>query len=97
MTFADASPTPGKAYTDDGQVPRAPRPEGTDPGETQPDSRARKPARRVPIPPELVALLRAHLEQFGTGPDGRLFRSENGNPILQSTWWQVWQKVRKPR
>ena len=39
-------------------------------------------------------ILREHITQFGTGPDGRLFRSENGNPILQSTWWQVWQKVR---
>jgi hypothetical protein len=35
------------------------------------DPRARKATRRVPIPPELVAMLRAHLEQFGTGPDGR--------------------------
>jgi hypothetical protein len=25
---------------------------------------------------------------------GRLFRSEKGNPIQPSTWWQVWQKVR---
>ena len=30
----------------------------------------------------------------GTAPDGTLFRSENGNLIQQSTWWQVWQKVR---
>ena len=40
-------------------------------------------------------MLREHIDQFGTAPDGRLFRSENGNPIQQSTWWQVWQKVRK--
>jgi integrase len=40
-------------------------------------------------------MLREHLDLFGTTPDGRLFRSENGNPIQQSTWWQVWQKVRK--
>jgi integrase len=26
--------------------------------------------------------------------DGRLFRSDNGNPLMPSTWWQVWQKVR---
>jgi len=26
--------------------------------------------------------------------DGRLFRSENGNPLKPSTWWQVCQKVR---
>ena len=48
----------------------------------------------MPIPPELVALLRAHITQFGTAPDRRLFRSEKGNPIQPSTWWQVWQKVR---
>jgi integrase len=47
----------------------------------------------VPIPPELVALLRVHIARFGTGPDGRLFRSENGNPIQPSTWWHAWQKV----
>jgi hypothetical protein len=41
----------------------------------------------VPIPPELVSLLREHLETFGTGPGGRLFRSENGNPIQPSTYF----------
>ena len=50
--------------------------------------------RKVPIPPELVELLRAHIETFGVAPDGRLFRSERGNPLQPSTWWQVWQKVR---
>jgi integrase len=48
----------------------------------------------LPIPPELVQLLRTHLETYGAGPDGRLFRSENRTPIQPSTWWQVWQKVR---
>jgi integrase len=50
--------------------------------------------RKVPIPPELVELLRAHVAQFGVGHDGRLFRSGNRTPIQPSTWWQVWQKVR---
>ena len=49
----------------------------------------------MPIPPELVALLRDHIERFGTGEDGRVFRSENGNPVQPSTWWQVWRKVRQ--
>jgi hypothetical protein len=40
----------------------------------------------VPIPPELVALLRDHIERFGNSEDGRLFRSERGNPIQLSTW-----------
>jgi integrase len=41
-----------------------------------------------------VALLREHIERFGAGPGGRLFRSENGNPIQPSTYWRVWQKSR---
>lgn len=35
-----------------------------------------------------------HIAMFGTAADGRLFRSESGNPLQPSTWWQVWQKVR---
>ena len=35
--------------------------------------------RRVPCPPELVLLLRQHLDQFGTDDDGRLFRGERGD------------------
>ena len=50
--------------------------------------------RKVPIPPELVELLRTHIGTFGVAPDGRLFRSESGNLLQPSTWWQVWQKVR---
>lgn len=56
---------------------------------------ARRPVRRVPIPPELVKLLRDHIARFSTGPDGGIFRSENGNIIQPSTWWQVWHKVRE--
>jgi hypothetical protein len=32
----------------------------------------------VPIPPELVAILRWHIAEFGVAPDGRLFRQPNG-------------------
>jgi integrase len=49
----------------------------------------------VPISPELVVLLREHIKRFAVGLDGRLFRSENGNPLQPSTWWRVWQKVRQ--
>jgi hypothetical protein len=34
--------------------------------------------RNVPIPPELVTLLRGQIDRFGTGQDSRLFRTENG-------------------
>jgi integrase len=92
LTFADASPAAGRAYTDDGQVHEHRGLKGRTKGRPTPS--ARRPVRKVPVPPELVHLLRAHLETYGTAPDGRVFRSENGNPIQPSTWWQVWQKVR---
>ena len=92
LIFADSSPAAGKAYTDDGQVHEHRGLKGRTKG--RPSPRARRPVRKVPIPPELVrAPARPH-PAFGAAPDGRLFRSENGNPLQPSTWWQVWQKVR---
>jgi hypothetical protein len=49
----------------------------------------------VPIPPELVALLRAHVRRFGLGPQERLFRSENGGPVQDTAYGDVWRKARK--
>lgn len=63
--------------------------EGRNKGRPNTSSRSRRPVRQVPIPPELVTLLRVHLGRFGTGPDGRLFRSVNGSPLQPSTCWQV--------
>jgi hypothetical protein len=51
----------------------------TDSGELHDDNglkhRSEDEVRAVPIPPELVAVLRAHIDRFGTAPDGRLFRN----------------------
>lgn len=48
----------------------------------------------MPIPPELVAILRWHLDVFGIAPDGRLFRQLNGNIVRSSTLSQVWRAAR---
>jgi integrase len=84
LTFGDSAPAPGREWTNTGDVHEDRGLKG----------RSRKSVRKVPIPPELVCLIREHIEQFGTAPDGSLFRSEQGNPIQPSTWWQVWRKVR---
>lgn len=49
----------------------------------------------MPISPKLVALLRWHIQTFGVAPDGRLFRSLNGNPIHPSTYSRVWKTARE--
>jgi hypothetical protein len=50
--------------------------------------------RRVPIPPELVALLSEHIAAYGAGPDGRLFRTFRGGIYQPSTLWRVLQGAR---
>ena len=37
--------------------------------------------RDVPVPPELVTLLRRHLDRYGVAPDGRLSRTESGGAL----------------
>ncbi|MCK1812720.1 site-specific integrase [Streptomyces sp. XM4011] len=57
--------------------------------------RSRKAVRLVPIPPELVAMLRWHIEAYGFAPDGRLFRT-NRNGLLQDTGYgEVWERARR--
>jgi hypothetical protein len=52
--------------------------------------RSRKAVRYVPIPPELVALLRWHVVRFGTEPDGRMFRTARGGMVQESGYGEVW-------
>jgi integrase len=49
--------------------------------------------RRVPIPPDLVCLLRQHLQEFGTAADGRLFHTRRGG-VLGSAYTDTWAAAR---
>ncbi|MFJ6837602.1 tyrosine-type recombinase/integrase [Streptomyces sp. NPDC091209] len=70
----------------------------TDSGESHDDrglkNRPAEDVRRVPIPPQLVAILSEHLDTFGTAADGRLFYSEGGGVVASSTYWRAWQEAR---
>jgi integrase len=61
--------------------------------------RARDAVRVIPIPPVLVAILRDHLERFGTAEDGRLFQVTwgqrgKGGILSVNVYGRVWQKAR---
>ncbi|GAA4092269.1 tyrosine-type recombinase/integrase [Nonomuraea soli] len=79
------------------------RPQATkrwsDSGETHEDRalkhRAKKDTREIPIPPALVAILREHIEKFGTAKDGRLFRTAKEGTYSSSAYSYVWQEARK--
>ncbi|GIF16758.1 site-specific recombinase XerD [Actinoplanes teichomyceticus] len=77
-------PAAGKRYTDSGEV-------HDDRGLKH---RGQTEAREVPIPPELVAILREHLERFGTDESGRLFRSTRGGVVSASSYARVWDAAR---
>lgn len=70
----------------------------TDSGESHDDrglkNRPTEDVRRVPIPPQLVAILQDHLDTFGTTNDGRLFFSEGGGVVSSSTYYRAWQEAR---
>jgi integrase len=80
-----AWPRTGTAWTGTG-TPHEPRglkhrPEGT--------------IRVVPIPPVLVRMLCRHLHQFGTAPDGRLFRGTRGGMLSESVYGRAWHAARQ--
>src|SRR6266568_3895273 len=50
--------------------------------------------RRVPVPPPLTRILRAHLDRFGTGRDGRIFIGVQGGELASITYRRAWQKAR---
>lgn len=68
--------------------------------------RAANATRIVPASPDLVAALRRHLAEFGTGPDGRLFVTRTGrfgrpiagpysSPVSTNTYSRVWRDARR--
>ncbi|WP_406838918.1 tyrosine-type recombinase/integrase [Streptomyces sp. AHU1] len=70
----------------------------TDSGETHDDrglkNRPAEEVRLVPIPPQLVVILKQHLDTFGAAEDGRLFTNERGGVVGSSTYYRVWQEAR---
>jgi integrase len=57
--------------------------------------RAAHETRTIPIPPELVKLLRAHIKRYGTTPDGRIFQTGRGGILQDSAYGAVWTEARK--
>jgi integrase len=57
--------------------------------------RAARETRTIPIPPELVTLLRAHVRRYGTTPDGRIFQTARGGILQDSAYSAVWTQASK--
>ncbi|MDW4904581.1 site-specific integrase [Streptomyces sp. ADMS] len=84
LTLRSTRPVSGKKWTDSGMRHDSRGLKAREPGTERP----------VPIPPVLVAMLRAHLKEFGTAADGRLFQNERGGLVGTSSYWRVWHEAR---
>jgi integrase len=81
-----AEPHAGKEWTDSGQ----------NRDRRQLKQRARGETRTVPCPPELTALIWAHVKAFGYGSGGRLFTGErNGQELPKGTIVRAWRRARR--
>ncbi|MFB0618240.1 hypothetical protein [Streptomyces sp. AGS-58] len=85
LTLRETRPVSGKQWTDSDE--RHDR-RGLKARETSSD-------RPVPIPPVLVAILQAHLKEFGTAKEGRVFGNERGGVVGSSSYWRVWEEARE--
>ncbi|WP_328473669.1 tyrosine-type recombinase/integrase [Streptomyces sp. NBC_00448] len=85
LVLVRSHPEAGSGWTDDGR-----------PHDTRGlKRRARNATRSIPIPPDLVHLLRTHLDHYGTAPDGRLFRAVRGGRITSSEYCRIWSAARR--
>lgn len=85
MILTHSTPRSGSLWTDSGK-PRERR---------ALKHRAHGDTRHVPIHPELVAMLREHLDEFGTGSYGRLFIGPRGGIITDRAYLKVFHEARR--
>jgi integrase len=57
--------------------------------------RAAGETRLVPVHPELVTLLRDHLDLFGTGPGGQIFTGPRGGIVAEWSYLEVFHTARR--
>jgi integrase len=84
LVLTSSSPRVGSSWTDD----------GASHDHRGLKHRAEKATRPVPIPPELVSLLREHIDRYGVAPDGRLFRTSKNGMVQESTYGRIWAQAR---
>jgi len=85
LHIRSATPDAGSEWTDDGSMREM----------RQLKHRAEGDSRIVPTHPELTRLLRQHLANFVTEPDGRLFGGVRGGQLPTITYRRAWIRARR--
>jgi len=84
MLLTHSEPRSGSHWTDNGRPRERRELKHRAPGETRP----------VPVHPELVLLLRSHLERYGTGSQGRVFVGARGGALTDRSYLAVFHQAR---
>ncbi|MCA2229943.1 tyrosine-type recombinase/integrase [Nonomuraea aurantiaca] len=84
LLLSGSAPTVGSKWTDNGQAHEHRGLKG----------RPRKAKRIIPIPPQLVSILRDQTRRYGVAQDGRLFRTERGGTLYKSGYVRTWKTAR---
>jgi site-specific recombinase XerD len=84
MLLTHSEPRSGSHWTDNGRPRERRELKHRAPGET----------RTVPVHPELVLLLRSHLERHGTGSQGRVFVGARGGALTDRSYLAVFHQAR---
>ena len=85
MRLTHSQPRSGTGWTDSGKSRERRELKHRATGET----------RLVPVHPELVTLLRDHLDLFGTGPGGRIFTGPRGGIVAEWSYLEVFHNARR--
>jgi len=85
LNLSDSAPSTGGAWNETG-ARREHR---------QLKHRAADEVRPVPVSPALARLLRKHIANHDTAPDGRLFRGEGGGLLSDTVYGRAWEKARQ--
>lgn len=84
LEVGSSNPRAGERFTDTGDARQR----------RQLKWRARGVVRVVPVPPELVTLLRGHLDDFGAAEDGRVFHAVRGGVLPEKEYGDIWRAAR---
>src|SRR5680860_431125 len=85
LHLTSAAPHAGSHWTNDGSLRETRALKHRVKGESRP----------VPIPPQLVAILRTHLAEFPEGTEGRLFYGVRAETLPSTTYLQAWRAAPK--
>jgi len=85
IVLAASASRAGRAWTDHGTARQ----------ERGLKHRAGNETRTIPIPPDLVRLLRGHIKNYGTTPDGRVFQTARGGILQDSGYNEIWTQARE--